>query len=146
MNIKFESLSSDHLSRIVEIENQSFQEPWSREGFREMMANPSFQSLGVFFDRKLAGYVFYYLVMDELHVMNVAIDPVFRNKGLGEKLLAQVHDFGKKHGIKFAYLEVRETNNAAQKLYEKLGYHKQGRRIGYYPNREDALLMFKDLT
>jgi ribosomal-protein-alanine N-acetyltransferase len=146
MKASFGDINSSHIARIVEIENQSFQEPWSFEGFRELIANPSFASMGIFLNQKLVGYIFYYLVMDELHVMNVAIDPAFRKKGLGESLLNKVHDKGKKHSIKFAYLEVRETNESAQKLYEKLGYRKQGRRIGYYSNKEDALLMFKDLS
>jgi ribosomal-protein-alanine N-acetyltransferase len=103
------------------LKTKAFQEPWSFEGFRELIANPSFASMGIFLDQKLVGYIFYYLVMDELHVMNVAIDPAFRKKGLGESLLNKVHDKGKKHSIKFAYLEVRETNESAQKLVRKIG-------------------------
>jgi ribosomal-protein-alanine N-acetyltransferase len=132
MNLTFQALSKNDIPNIVLIENQSFQEPWSRDGFRDMLSNPSFQSMGVFVDRKL-------------HVMNVAVDPIYRKQGLGENLLGKVHDFGKKHGSKIAYLEVRESNQSAVKLYEKLGYRKQGRRIKYYSNQEDALLMFKDL-
>ncbi len=143
--IHYRSLSFDDLASIVAIENQSFQEPWSRDGFSQIMSNPSFTSMGLFMDGKLAGYVFYYLVLDELHVMNVAVDPIFRNQKLATKLLTKVHDFGKEKNIKYAYLEVRETNEAAQKLYACLGYQKQGRRIGYYSNQEDALLMYKEL-
>lgn len=146
MTLSFSALNAQHIPKIVEIENQSFQEPWSKDGFRDIMNNPSFQSMGVFSKTDLVGYIFYYVVLDELHVMNIAIDPKHRKHGIGEKLLDKVHEFGKKHKIKFAYLEVRETNDAAKKLYEKLGYQKQGRRIGYYANREDALLMFKDLS
>lgn len=146
MSLTFDSLNTSHVPRIVEIETQSFQEPWSADGFRDMISNPTFQSLGVFYHQKLAGYIFYYIVADELHLMNIAIDPVLRKRGIGEQLLTKIHEVGKKFKIKFAYLEVRETNAAALKLYEKLGYRKQGRRIGYYPNKEDALLMFKDLT
>lgn len=145
MIITFDSLKLDHIPKIVGIENQSFSEPWSKDGFRDILSNPSFRSLGIFCDRELAGYIFFYLVMDELHVMNVAIDPSFRQKGLGSKLMEKVHEMGKGFGAKLAYLEVRETNDAAQKLYESLGYKRQGRRINYYANQEDALLMFKDL-
>lgn len=145
MMVTFESLKKDHIPRIVEIENQSFQEPWSADGFRDILSNPSFQSLGIFSDKVLAGYLFFYIVMDELHVMNVAIDPTFRKKGLGSKLLDRVHELGKGFGVKLAYLEVRETNESALRLYESLGYKKQGRRIKYYANQDDALLMYKDL-
>ena len=146
MKIEFGSVRVEHISRILEIENQSFQVPWSRDGFRDLISNPSFTSIGIFIDGILVGYVFYYLVMDELHVMNVAVDPMHRKKGLGTTLLDKVHQEGRKYAIKVAYLEVRETNETAQKLYEKMGYQKQGRRIGYYANKEDALLMFKKLT
>lgn len=145
MNITFDSLKIDHIPQIVGIENQSFQEPWSKDGFRDILSNPSFRNLGIFSDRVLAGYIFFYLVMDELHVMNVAIDPSYRQKGLGAKLMEKVHEMGRGFGAKLAYLEVRETNDAAQKLYASLGYQRQGRRINYYANQEDALLMFKDL-
>ena len=145
MSVSFGELKTDHIPRIVEIENLSFAEPWSKDGFRDILVNPSFRSLGIFSDRLLAGYIFYYIVMDELHVMNIAIDPLFRKQGLGFKLLEKIHEMAKGFGVKLDYLEVRQTNEAAQKLYEKLGYKKQGRRIGYYPNQEDALLMYKDL-
>jgi len=146
MKLTFNPLQIIDIPKIIPIENQSFKEPWSKDGFKELISNPSFMSVGIFLDQKLVGYVFFYVVMDELHVINVAVDPAFRKKGLGEILLNKVHEHGKKHSVKYAYLEVRETNEAALKLYAKLGYHKQGRRIGYYSNKEDALLMFKDLT
>jgi ribosomal-protein-alanine N-acetyltransferase len=146
MTINLRSLTASDIPQILEIENQSFSEPWSRDGFRDLLANPSFNEMGAFIGPNLVGYIFFYCVMDELHVMNIAVHPKFRKQGLGEKLLNHVHEFGKKHEIKFAYLEVRQTNDSAQKLYEKLGYRKQGRRIGYYSNQEDAFLMLKELA
>jgi ribosomal-protein-alanine N-acetyltransferase len=145
MSLKLQSLSQDNIPGILEIETNSFPEPWSKDGFRDLLANPSFNQMGLFRGDQLVGYIFFYCVMDELHIMNIAVHPNERKKGFGEQLLEYVHDFGRKHEIKFAYLEVRETNDPAQKLYEKMGYRKQGRRIGYYANQEDALLMLKEL-
>ena len=145
MKERFEPLQVEHVSQIVEIETQSFHEPWSSDSFRDVISNPHFQSLGIFIDQKLAGYIFYYTVMNELHVMNIAVHPSYRQKNCGTKLLTKIHEFGKKGKIQFAYLEVRETNEAAQALYTKLGYKKLGRRIKYYSNQEDALLMYKEL-
>lgn len=145
MSEVFRVLSVDDVARVVEIENQSFSEPWSSDSFRDIIKNANFVTIGLFVDSVLAGYVIYYTVLNELHVMNIAVHPDFRQKSCGTKLLSEVHKEGMKRKLHFAYLEVRETNEAAQKLYAKMGYQKVGRRIKYYTNEEDALLMFKEL-
>lgn len=145
MNAQFQPITLKNIDQIIEIENQSFQEPWSKDGFRELISNALYDAIGLFVGHQLAGYVFSYSVVDEIHIMNVAVHPNHRQKDYASKLLEHVHEKAKKKGGKFAYLEVRETNAAAQGLYQKLGYKKQGRRIGYYSNKEDALLMCKEL-
>lgn len=139
------ALSVNDIVRVVEIENQSFSEPWSSDSFRDIIQNPNFVTIGLFMDSSLAGYVIYYTVLNEMHIMNIAVHPDFRQKSCGTKLLSEVHKEGMKRKLHFVYLEVRETNDAAQKLYAKMGYQKAGRRIKYYANEEDALLMFKEL-
>jgi ribosomal-protein-alanine N-acetyltransferase len=145
MKHTFSELTSQHIDQVIEIENQSFQEPWSRDGFRDLISNARYDAIGLFVGSKLAGYLFSYSVVDEVHIMNVAVHPSFRKQNLATLLLEHVHSQSRKKGGKVAYLEVRETNEAAQALYRKLGYEKQGRRIGYYSNQEDALLMCKQL-
>lgn len=145
MSEVYKSLSVDDVVRISEIENVSFSEPWSKDSFRSLIENPDFITIGCYIDRVLAGYVFYYIVMNELHIMNIAVHPTYRKMSCGTKLLSEVHKEGMKRKLNFAYLEVRETNEAAMKLYAKLGYKNVGRRIRYYANEEDALLMFKEL-
>jgi ribosomal-protein-alanine N-acetyltransferase len=82
------------------------------------------------------------LFADELHVNNVAVRPEFRGQGLGCILLQTTLDQARQRDAKIAQLEVRASNNAAQKLYQRCGFEVVGRRKNYYRQpTEDALLM-----
>ena len=90
----------------------------------------------------LAAFIVSRLVADELHVNNIAVRPDFRRKGIGGALLKRVLDVGALVGARLAVLEVRDSNRAAQALYEAYGFQIVGRRKEYYSNPpEDALIM-----
>ena len=91
-------------------------------------------------DEGLKGYIFCWQVADELHIANLAVDPEYRHHGIAQKLvIAAIDQAG---SITFVYLEVRESNIAARRLYEKLGFQSMGIRKKYYSdNHEDAVLM-----
>ena len=96
---------------------------------------------------KLVGYAFNHIVEDELHVLNIAVDPNSRGKGLGTYLLATVLAKAFEKGARQVYLEVRPSNSAAINLYSKLGFLRTGLRKNYYrDNGEDALLFELLLT
>jgi ribosomal-protein-alanine N-acetyltransferase len=133
------------LSEVTAIEQTSFRDPWSRAAFEAEMEKP-YAGLKVArvktLARPLAGYVCFWLVVDELQITNIAVHPHYRRRGLGKHLLTHALQLGNHTGARSAVLEVGWTNRAAQALYEKLGFVTLHSRPSYYPeSHEDALVM-----
>lgn len=136
------------LAEILAIENDSFPTPWSPGIFRSEMTNPISRMLvGRSEERgRVAGYVVCWLVADEIHLHNIAVRRDLRKKGIASRLLARVIQKCCREGACWATLEVRRSNIAAQKLYERFGFTLKGVRCGYYTDTgEDALIMSADL-
>jgi len=139
-------LAAEDLEDILEIEQLSFDRPWSRESYkRELEENPLAYYLGCFLDDRLAGYAGFWLILDEGHIANVAVHPHYRGRGVGDFLLRNLISLCFVSGGRWMTLEVRVSNLSAQNLYQKLGFVDLGKRPGYYENGEDALIMWKDL-
>lgn len=130
------------LDQILEIESVSYPKPWLRQHFLDELASPYGNPYSAFdSDGRVAGYICATLLLDEAHIMNVAVAPHGRGKGVGELLMRQVLDDSRTGGADFVSLEVRVSNDAAISLYKKIGFLEVGRRKKYYENGEDALLM-----
>ncbi|MBI3802295.1 MAG: ribosomal protein S18-alanine N-acetyltransferase [Nitrospirae bacterium] len=144
----FERMTAKDVETIVAIEEVSYTSPWTRRMFEsELWENPfSFAYVAREEDhRQIVGYTLFWLVYDELHLMNVAVDPAWRGKGIGEELVRFALETGKRRHIRMATLEVRASNFTAQSLYRKLGFYQVGVRRNYYREpREDALLLQYD--
>jgi ribosomal-protein-alanine N-acetyltransferase len=133
------------LSAIEEIEKLSYPTPWSRSMFASELAKPSSISLGAFEGEELLGYLIVSRYVDAWHVMNVAVAPAQRRRGLARSLLQALFDLTVDDSRRGYTLEVRVSNEGAIKLYERLGFRSSGTRRGYYTdNREDALIMWRD--
>ncbi len=147
--IELRRLLLDDLSEIEEIERRSYPTPWSRSMFAGELAKPSSICLGAFEadaeDGALVGYLIVSRYVDAWHVMNVAVDPDQRGRGVATMLLERLFDLTADDARRGYTLEVRVTNRKAIELYERLGFSSRGVRRGYYTdNREDALIMWKD--
>ena len=147
--IELRRLLLDDLTEIEEIERRSYPTPWSRSMFAGELAKPSSICLGAFEaegeDGALVGYLIVSRYVDAWHVMNVAVDPEHRGRGVGTMLLERLFDLTADDAHRGYTLEVRVTNVKAIDLYERLGFRSGGLRRGYYTdNREDALIMWKD--
>jgi [ribosomal protein S18]-alanine N-acetyltransferase len=133
------------LEEVLAIEKASFQTPWTRGMFlSELKANPFSHPVVARFPgvTKIIGYACFWIVFDELHLMNLAIHPDHRRRGIGEELARWVLSRGQEKGARTAALEVRESNRPARRLYEKVGFKEIAVRPGYYRNpKEDALIM-----
>jgi ribosomal-protein-alanine N-acetyltransferase len=145
MTIELRRLELSDLAAIETIERASYPTPWSRSMFASELAKPSSISVGAFDERDgLVGYLIISRYVDAWHVMNVAVAPDWRRRGIATALLERL--FGVTAGDGRGYtLEVRVSNTEAIRLYERLGFHSRGVRRGYYTdNREDALIMWRD--
>ncbi len=124
------------------IEAATFPRPWSRMAFAQEVGMDRRVWLVADEEGEVLGYAGAALVMDEAHIMNLAVRSDVRHRGLGCALLAELADRVRALGATHLTLEVRESNSAARTLYEMLGLHEVGRRRGYYPETgEDALIM-----
>jgi ribosomal-protein-alanine N-acetyltransferase len=147
--IELRRLGLDDLREIEEIERRSYPTPWSRSMFAGELAKPTSLCLGAFEadgeDGALLGYLIVSRYVDAWHVMNVAVDPGHRGRGIATMLLERLFDLTAEDARRGYTLEVRVSNRKAIDLYERLGFLGRGIRRGYYTdNREDALIMWKD--
>ncbi len=133
------------LPAVHEIEGLSFSNPWSDATFRGEIQNKGISFPMIIVrpeDGRVAGYIIYWQIRDEVQINNVAVHPDFRGKGIGEAAMRLVLKEVREKDATFATLEVRVSNTAATRLYEKLGFKVLGTRKGYYTNPvEDAYVM-----
>ena len=136
------------LREVAKIENSSFADPWSEESFRRLLGVAPAIFLVALFppDNAVAGYIVAFSVAEDGELLNVAVDPRFRGKGLaGQMLDAVLIELGAR-GVRSAFLEVRESNTAARALYGSRGFIEIGRRSKYYRRPvEDALVLRRSL-
>ncbi|MBR1729288.1 MAG: ribosomal protein S18-alanine N-acetyltransferase [Selenomonadaceae bacterium] len=128
---------------IAAIEEMTFAMPWSRNDFwKEAINDNAIYVVGVL-DNKVIAYGGVWVSFEEAQVTNIAVHPDYRSQGIGTKLFSRLIEEIKKRGVTALTLEVRPSNEAALKLYEKFNLKSVGRRKGYYlDNGEDALIMW----
>jgi ribosomal-protein-alanine N-acetyltransferase len=159
MSARRESLSFQHfvleamresdLDEVMEIEHRSFRSPWSRPVFLEELARPwaFLDVLRAVDDGRVQAFCNYWRVADEVHLLKVATHPDARGLGLGARLLGHIVSFGRQHGCRLITLEVRRSNDTAQRLYRRFGFKSVGIRPNYYnDDNEDAVVMILDLV
>ena len=148
-DVKVFPMDLEDLDEIMEIERVSFPHPWSRELFlRELANNISYQ----FIDRAvidgremLVAYTILWIVADEGHILNIAVEPRLRRRGLARRFLDFILVFMEEKGVREVRLEVRRSNVGAIKLYSDYGFTEEYVRKNYYGD-EDAILMVLDLA
>ena len=143
--MKIETMNASYVAQIAELEKLCFSDPWSENSIASELENKLAFWLVATEGDCVAGYIGSQTVMDETDMMNVAVHPEFRRKGIAEALVNDLVDNLKKKGSHCLTLEVRASNTSAIALYEKLGFSEIGRRKNYYRNpREDALILRKE--
>ena len=137
-------MSPDDLVDILRIERKSFSHPWTREQILEEVSRADIARCLVADQGDppvLCGYIMAWLVADELHITNMAVDPDSRGQGIAGNMLLHLLRDAPGEGARWCVLEVRRSNSAARSLYEKHGFRTIGRRKRYYQDGEDALVM-----
>lgn len=141
------AMTLEDIPAVAQIERESFATPWSPDAFYTELTKNLFAHYFVLEqDEQVVGYAGMWVLLDEAHVTNIALREAFRGRGLGERLLREMMAVAWQRGAKRMTLEVRVSNERAQRLYRKLGFEPSGVRPGYYTdNGEDALIMWADL-
>ena len=140
-----EKMNASHVAKIAQLEKICFSDPWSENSIASELHNKLAFWLVAAEGEIVAGYIGSQTVMEETDMMNVAVHPDFRRKGIAEGLINGLVEQLKAMGSRCLTLEVRASNAPAIALYEKLGFSEIGRRKNYYRNpREDALILRKE--
>ena len=148
MDFVIERVTGDaDLDGIVALEAVSFTNPWSRDMLARELVQSAVSRLYVLrtVDRAVAAFCLCWLIVDELHINTIAVDPALRRHGLATRLIRHVMAEAVLGGARRATLEVRRSNTAALALYERLGFAVCAVRPGYYsaPD-EDALILWRE--
>lgn len=140
-------MHESHIAQIAALEQLCFSDPWSENSVRSELSNPLSLWLVAEEDGRVIGYVGSQSVPPEADVMNLAVAPDCRKKGIGRALMTALIAQLRSRGVTALFLEVRVGNLPAQRLYQSLGFVEVGRRPKYYVNPiEDALILRKELT
>ena len=143
LKMTIEAMRLEDLEEVQRIEQASFSTPWPSNAYRsELMTNRLASYLVARIDGRIVGYGGMWLMVDEAHITTFAIHPGWRRQRIGERLLLAFLDLARDRHAREATLEVRLSNLAARRLYEKYGFRPVGLRPRYYSdNNEDALIM-----
>jgi ribosomal-protein-alanine N-acetyltransferase len=137
----------EDLQSVMDIERKSFSNPWHLSSFEGEIENYDISFPYVMIHPEtgeLTGYIIFWQIGEEVQISNFAVHPDLRGKGLGSSVLNRVLGIIKERGARVVILEVRESNNSARFLYEKLGFEAAGIRKNYYSRPdEDAVVMVK---
>lgn len=147
--VSLSEMTSGDLPEVMRIERESFAQPWSESFFERELA---LQFSRTFLaraagtpERAALGYVVVWFIADELHVLNLAVSPEHRRRGVARRLMDRVIEERAKAGANQIVLEVRRSGAAAQALYASLGFKPVGVRPRYYAdNQEDAIIMVRE--
>jgi len=141
--VEIRRLTYSDLPQVIAIERRAFPTPWSLSMFVLELSKPSGICLAALANGRLAGYLICSRYDTVWHVMNVAVDPRLRRRGIASRLMDHLFDTADRPHEQYT-LEVRESNGPAIALYERFGFRGAGHRRGYYhDNREDALIMWR---
>ena len=136
-------MTANDVDAVHEIETACFKTPWSRESFmHEITENQCARYVVVRENGRAIAYAGVWFILDEGHITNIAVHPDKRGQGIGEMVCQAMIQLAADSGMSVMTLEVRRSNEIAQKLYHKLGFIDVGYRKRYYENTEDALIMF----
>jgi ribosomal-protein-alanine N-acetyltransferase len=133
---------AEDLPSVLEIERESFTTPWSETSFYNELKNPRSIVKAARKEGRIVGYACVSRTLDEGHILDLAVHPGFRRRGVAKMLVSRAIEELGKEGCRFIFLEVRVSNEPAARLYGKLGFERIGIRKNYYTlPEEDGVLM-----
>lgn len=140
--IQIREMRIDDLDQVMVIEKENFSVPWTENGFFTLLIRQDMLFLVAEEEGRILGYAGMILIPDEGEITNVSVAATARRRGIGRELLRVLFEKAKAAGIRFVYLEVRVSNEAAIRLYKQYGFVKEGIRRNYYEEpTEDAMVM-----
>ncbi len=134
------------IHKILEIERLSFQSPWDIQTFFSILSDEECYNITALYEGQVAGYCFAQVMKKMVHILNLAVHPDFRQKGISRALVNEIISFARLSNKSYVFLEVRKTNSIAQALYVSMGFtHVFSWQRYYSDTGEDASIMVKKL-
>jgi len=141
---RFEAMAPVHLDAVMAVEATAYPHPWTRGNFSDSL-RAGYQGQLLMAGDVLLGYFVAMKGVDEVHLLNITVAPEMQGQGWGRMMLDALAIWSRGQGAQCLWLEVRASNERAQRLYERYGFRRVGQRKGYYPaahgRREDAVVM-----
>jgi len=140
--VTFRPMTETDLDAVLKIEYAAFSHPWTRGIFLDGLK--SYEIWLMFEGAQQVGHGVVQVIIDEAHLLNITVKPESQGRGLGLRLLEQLMSRAYALNARECFLELRDSNRSAYRLYERFGFNEIGRRRDYYPavgGREDALVM-----
>ena len=144
MEAGFEPMTESRLGEVVTIERRAYAHPWTRGNFADSLRSGYQAQLLCADDDVIMGYFVAMQGVDEVHLLNITVDPQFQGQGWGRVMLDALALWSRAQRAQWLWLEVRISNLRAQQVYLRYGYRRVGERKNYYPavqGREDAIVM-----
>lgn len=142
----FREMLVEDLDQVVDIEQNLFSVPWTKEGFLTYLMKKDTMFFVVEEKERILGYCSMMTVLDEGDILNVAVRSDRQKEGIGQFLVDSMLRMADMQGIRLVHLEVRQGNGTARRLYQRLGFKEDGLRRDYYENPvENAVLMTKTM-
>lgn len=138
-------LAESDLPSSLRLERSCYSQPWTYENFEGEFHRQITVPIGLKREDEVAAHCYFWIIAPEVHLLNLAVAPLFRRLGLARRLLSAMVTIGCRAGAHTFFLEVRSTNHGAIALYEAYGFKVTGQRPGYYEDGEDAHLMTLEL-
>ena len=142
--VQLEPMQLAQLPMVLAIEQRAYAHPWSLANFRDSL-NAGYESRLLTGGSTLIGYFLAMKGVDEVHLLNITVDPAYQRQGWARLMLDALAIWARGQGAQWLWLEVRVSNLQAMQVYESQGYRRVGKRKAYYPNgdgkREDAVVM-----
>ena len=143
--ITYRSMREDDIERVAELEKICFTSPWSYNSLLGELSNQVAHYVVALDGDEVVGYAGSWIMLDEVHMTNIAVEPGHRNRGIAKNMIIRLMQIALKLGAERMTLEVRENNHTAQRLYASLDFAYAGTRKHYYTDTgENALILWND--
>lgn len=148
IELEFRYMTMQDVGAVAELERLAFTTPWPHDAFvNELTKNPNARYVVAVHNNRIVAYCGMWIIIDEAHITNIAVHPLFRGKKIGLSLMIKMMGFAKMSGAHSMTLEVRPSNTVARNMYIRLGFREHGLRKRYYSdNNEDAIIMWVTLS
>jgi ribosomal-protein-alanine N-acetyltransferase len=143
MEAGFEPMTESRLDAVVAVERRAYAHPWTHGNFADSLRS-GYQAQLLCAGEVILGYFVAMRGVDEVHLLNITVDPTYQGQGWGRVMLDALALWSRGQGAQWLWLEVRTSNLRAQRVYERYGLRRVGERKNYYPadrGREDAIVM-----